>query len=165
MDNEKREIIVRQSALYRELAPFIAPEKQEEFLQFVSQSIPAERAKNDTLEKIQKSKVALDKKVDHYNQKALSNKKQIQESIQDTFQTSMKKRLKDMEKTATKNKLTPAQKIDFYNEFLLELQDMIAGLSQGNMSENFQEIRRDMIVQIMDEVWEKIITLESTVQK
>jgi len=160
VDNEKREIIVRQSVLYKELAPFVDPEKYEAFIQFVSESIPAEKTRNDMLEKIQKSRIALDKKVEHYNQKVISNKKQIKDSLQDTFQTSMKKRLKDMEKSATTSKLTAQQQIVFYNDFLMELQDMIAGLSKGNISENFQEIRRDMIVQIMDEVWEKIIALE-----
>lgn len=152
VDKEKKELLLLRADIYKYLSRYVAREKRDAFLEHIKFQVQSEKESKDLIEEIQKSQNILDQKVTYFKEQIENHKEDLQARIEMSITQKIKERIEEIDKNEKYKNIDPSIKNKIYNDFIVQLQDNLASIDTWNLSDNYKEMRRNILIKMIEEI-------------
>lgn len=152
VDKEKKELLLLRADIYKYLSRYVAREKRDAFLEHIKFQVQSEKESKDLIEEIQKSQNILDQKVTYFKEQIENHKEDLQARIEMSITQKIKERIEEIDKNEKYKNIDPSIKNKIYNDFIVQLQDNLASIDTWNLSNNYKEMRRNILIKMIEEI-------------
>ena len=152
VEKEKKELIILRANIYKYLSRYVAREKREAFIEHIKFQVQSEKESKDLIEEIQKSENILDQKVTYFKEKIENHKEDLQARIETSITQKIKERIDEIDKNEKYKDIDRNTKNKIYNDFIAQLQSNIWEISGSNLSDNYKEMRKNILNKMIEEI-------------
>ncbi len=152
VEKEKKELILLRANIYKYLSRYVARDKRETFLEHIKFQVQSEKESKDLIEEIQKSQNILDQKVTYFKEKIENHKEDLQARIETSITQKIKERIDEIDKNEKYKDIDRNTKNKIYNDFIAQLQSNIWEISGSNLSDNYKEMRKNILNKMIEEI-------------
>ena len=152
VEKEKKELILLRANIYKYLSRYVARDKREAFLEHIKFQVQSEKESKDLIEEIQKSQNILDQKVTYFKEKIENHKEDLQARIETSITQKIKERIDEIDKNEKYKDIDRNTKNKIYNDFISQLQSNIWEISGSNLSDNYKEMRKNILNKMIEEI-------------
>ncbi len=152
VEKEKKELILLRANIYKYLSRYVARDKREAFLEHIKFQVQSEKESKDLIEEIQKSQNILDQKVTYFKEKIENHKEDLQARIETSITQKIKERIDEIDKNEKYKDIDRNTKNKIYNDFIAQLQSNIWEISGSNLSDNYKEMRKNILNKMIEEI-------------
>lgn len=157
VEKEKMDLILLRADIYKYLSKYVARDKRETFIEHIKFQTQSEKESKDLIEEIRKSQNILDQKVTYIKEKIDTHREDLQTRIDIAITQKIRQRIDEIENNPKYKEITQATKNKIYRDFISELQKRIWEIETSNLSNNYKEMRKNILQKMMDEILSRII--------
>lgn len=154
--NEKKDIIIHRANFYKYLAKFVQKEKREDFIAHIKFQVQSEKESKDLIEEILKSQNILEQKVTYIKGKIEDHKEDLQAKIEIKIISKIRQRIDEIDSDPKYKEIDRKTKNKIYNDFITQIKNRLKEVETSNLSENYKEIRRNILNKMITEISLKI---------
>lgn len=153
---EKKDLILARANLYKYLAQYVSKDKRDAFIEHIKFHIQSEKESKDLIEEILKSQNILDLKVNYIKEKIEIHREDLQAKVEIVITSKIKQRIDEIDNDPKYQKIDIKTKNKIYNDFINQLENRLKDLEKSILSENYKEMRKNILNKMIDEIKSKI---------
>lgn len=157
VEKEKKDLVLLRAWMYKYLAKYVARDKREAFIEHIKFQTQSEKESKDLIEGIIKSQNILDQKVIYIKEKIENHREILEARIEVSIIQKINQRIDEIDTDPKYKKIDNKTKNTIYNDFIIQIEKRLLEIEKSNLSENYKEIRKNILNKLIDEVETKIV--------
>lgn len=153
---EKKDIIIHRANFYKYIAKYVQKEKREDFIAHIKFQVQSEKESKDLIEEILTNQNILDQKVIYIKEKIEIHKEDLQAKIEVKIISKIKQRIDEIDNNEKYEKIDQKIKNQIYSDFIHQIKKKLKEIETANLSENYREMRKNLLSKMIDEITLKI---------
>lgn len=156
----KKDIILQKAEFYKFLSKYVEKTKRNDFIEYIKFNIQITKETKDLIEELTINQNIFDKKIIIIKDKIEIHKEDLQERIENILISTITKRIKEIDEDEKYKSISLKEKNNIYNEFITKINQRLDNIEKSNLSENYKEIRKNILNKMIEEINRKIIKLK-----
>lgn len=156
VEKEKKDLVLLRASIYKYLAKYVARDKREAFIEHIKFQTQSEKESKDLIESIIKSQNILDQKVTYIKEKIENHREDLSARIEISITQKIKQRIDEIDKDPKYKEIDQKIKNKIYKDFINQLEIRLKDLEKSILSENYKEMRKNILNKMIDEIKSKI---------
>lgn len=152
----KKEIIFNRANFYKYIAKYVQKDKREDFIAHIKFQVQSEKEAKDLIEEILLSQNLLEQKVTYIKEKIETHKEDLQAKIENSITLKIKKRIDEIDSNPKYAQISQTVKNTIYKNFILQIKKRLSELEASKLSDNYKEMRRNILNKMIEEITLKI---------
>lgn len=152
----KKEIILNRADFYKYIAKYVLKEKREDFIAHIKFQVQSEKEAKDLIEEILLNQNLLEQKVTYIKEKIETHKEDLQARINEAITQKIKIRIDAIDNNPKYAAINQSVKNNIYKSFISVIQKRLLEIDSSNLSENYKEMRRNILNIMIKEISAKI---------
>lgn len=152
VEQEKKNLLLLKADMFVYLGWYIDVSKRNEFNQYIKAQIQSEQDANDIIEQIKKSQRILDQKLEYYQLQVEAHKEELQNRIDGSITQKIRQRVEEIDTNTKYKDISIEIKNQIYKDFIAQLQISIKEIQISNLSQNYKDLRTNILQKMIDEI-------------